>query len=144
MKHMKSALLVALLFAIVVGACAPAAQGTPTATSTPTGAQTGTLRGHVTVGPLQPVEREGVPTPTPNPEVYTTRSLNVFKQDGTTLVKNVPFKADGTYEGSLPAGTYVVDIKKQGIDHAGGLPQTVTIKADETVVLDIDIDTGIR
>jgi len=104
----------------------------------------GFLVGEVTVGPLTPVERAGAPTPTPPPEVFTSRALNIFKQDGKTLVQRVPFEADGTYRVELPAGTYVVDIEHTGIDSASGLPTTLVIRPGGTTRLDVDIDTGIR
>jgi len=104
----------------------------------------GILEGVVTVGPLIPVERVGVPTPMPLPEVFTSRALEVFKADGTTLVKRVPFQADGTYRVELLPGTYVVDIEHTGIDHAAGLPTSVVIRPNEVTHLDVDIDTGIR
>jgi hypothetical protein len=104
----------------------------------------GILEGVVTVGPLVPVERAGAPTPTPPPEVFTSRALDVFKGDGTTLVKRVPFQADGTYRVELLPGTYVVDIEHTGIDRAAGLPARVVIRSNEDTRLDVDIDTGIR
>jgi hypothetical protein len=104
----------------------------------------GILEGKVTIGPLQPVERVGQPTPTPAPEVFTSRSLNIFRQDGKTLVTSLHFNPDGTYRVSLPAGTYVVDIPHSGIGFARPLPKTITIHSGETIQLDIDIDTGIR
>jgi hypothetical protein len=104
----------------------------------------GYLEGRVTIGPLQPVERVDVPTPVPPPEVFTSRSLNVFRAGGTTLVANVRFNPDGTYRVELIPGTYVVDIAHTGIDVAKGLPKTITIESGQTLRLDIDIDTGIR
>jgi hypothetical protein len=104
----------------------------------------GTLQGHVTIGPLQPVERVGQPTPTPNPEVFTSRSLNIFQADGKNLVTSIHFNPDGSYRVSLQPGTYVVDIPHTGIGFARPLPKTITIHSGETVQLDIDIDTGIR
>jgi hypothetical protein len=104
----------------------------------------GILEGVVTVGPLIPVERAGAPTLTPPPEVFTSRALDVFKADGTTLVKRVPFQADGTYRVELLPGTYVVDIEHSGIDSAAGLPAPVVIRSNEITHLNVDIDTGIR
>jgi len=36
------------------------------------------LTGHVSIGPLTPVERVGVLSPTPAPEVYAARSINIL------------------------------------------------------------------
>jgi hypothetical protein len=106
-------------------------------------AQTGTLSGRVTIGPINPVEREGE-NPTPPPEVYAARQIVVFNRTGKREVARVDIDSNGTYEVSLPPGEYVVDINHAGIDSAAGLPQTVTIRADQATQLDIDIDTGIR
>ena len=40
--------------------------------------------------------------------------------------------------------SYIVDIRHAGIDRSPDLPETVTIRAEETVTLDISIDTGKR
>jgi hypothetical protein len=108
---------------------------------------TGTLEGKVTVGPLTPVERVGVPSQVPNPEVFTSRHLVIYAADGMTKVADVPIKAAGyygTYSISLPPGTYVLDIPHQGIGSARPLPMQVTIKPGKATVVDVDIDTGIR
>src|SRR3990172_11479176 len=44
----------------------------------------GYLEGRATVGPLTPVERIGVPTPTPSPELCGGIGLTVFVAGGTT------------------------------------------------------------
>ncbi len=107
-------------------------------------ANVGYLTGHVSIGPLTPVERVGVPSPTPAPEVYAARSINIFKADGATLVVNVKINSDGTYRVALPPGDYVVALARSGIDRARGLPKPITIEIGKTVQVDVDIDTGIR
>ncbi|MFI5267425.1 MAG: hypothetical protein ACHQ7M_08620, partial [Chloroflexota bacterium] len=47
-------------------------------------AATGYLAGHVTIGPLQPVERVGVPSPTPPPAACTARRLLVTPSGGAS------------------------------------------------------------
>ena len=111
---------------------------------TPTAQATGTLRGHVTIGPLVPVVREGEPDPTPAPEVYEARKIVVDESDGVTEVTRVDINAQGEYEVSLPVGAYVVDINRIGIDSASELPAEIVIREGEVTILDIDIDTGIR
>ncbi len=125
--------LVVLIFAAsILGACA---------SSSP---ETGTLEGHVTIGPLVPVVREGEAEPTPAPEVYAAREVVVFEEDGRTEFARVKIDATGNYRVELPAGTYVVDINHLGIDTAAGLPQEIEITGQAVTRLDIDIDTGIR
>jgi hypothetical protein len=104
----------------------------------------GVLEGHVTIGPLVPVLREGEPDPTPSPEVYAARKIVIFDEDGKTEVIRVDIDSEGNYHIELPAGSYVVDINHIGIDHAAGLPAQVEINPGEITHLNVDIDTGIR
>jgi hypothetical protein len=106
--------------------------------------ETGTLEGHVSIGPLVPVLREGEPEPTPAPEVYAAREVVIYAQNGQTEITRVPIHPDGTYRVPLPVGTYVVDINHMGIDRGIDLPQTVEIVSQQVTRLDIEIDTGIR
>jgi hypothetical protein len=102
----------------------------------------GTLKGTVTIGPLCPVE----PCSVPRDQVvaaYAARPLLITTKEGT-FVQSVTADPDTGYSVSLRPGTYVVDIAQQGIGRSPDLPKTVTIRAGETVRLDIDIDTGIR
>lgn len=149
--------------ALAVAACAPlaapltptpsatavTASATATATVLPAAAPAssepvGYLTGRVSIGPLVPVERVGVPSPTPAPEVYAARSINIFKPDGATLVVNVKIAADGSYRVALPPGDYVVALARSGMDRASGLPKPIMIESGKTVQVDVDIDTGIR
>jgi hypothetical protein len=81
--------------------------------------------------------------PTPLPEVYTSRTIVIYEEDGQTEVKRAQVRPDGTYELILLNDRYVVDIGRSGIDSAAELPKTVQIDGGR-VILDIDIDTGIR
>ena len=108
------------------------------------GAQaTGTLEGNVTIGPLQPVQREGEVTVVP-PEVYATRKVMVYDKIGKNLIKQVDIDGKGHYQVELKPATYTIDINRIGIDSSGEVPRQIEIKAGETVTLNIDIDTGIR
>jgi len=104
----------------------------------------GVLQGHVTIGPLSPVEQAGQPSPTPAPEVYAARQIVVYKADGKTEAARVRIDPHGDFSVELPQGEYVIDINRAGVDSAKGLPVKITIYPNQVVVLDIDIDTGIR
>lgn len=104
----------------------------------------GTLEGHVTIGPLVPVVREGESEPTPAPEVYAAREIVVFEENEKTEFIRLGIDAKGNYRTELPVGIYMVDINHIGIDSAADLPKRIEITEHGVTRLDIDIDTGIR
>jgi len=104
----------------------------------------GILEGHVSIGPLVPVLREGELPPTPSPEVYSSREIVVYDEDGKTEFIRLEIDATGNYRGELPVGIYFVDINRLGIDSAADLPMEIEITSGDRFQLDIDIDTGIR
>ena len=105
--------------------------------------QEGTLAGHVTIGPLCPVEPCNV-SPEVRAAAYDARKILIYARDRNSLIKTVSIGADGNYSVSLPPGQYHVDINHIGIDRSPDVPAEVEISAGETVRLDISIDTGIR
>ena len=109
---------------------------------TGSGGGTGTLTGNVTIGPLCPVEPCTV-TPDRLATAYAARTIAVSIPGGAVVAQAVPDPYTG-YSFDLKPGTYVVDIRDQGIDRSQELPKTVTIHTGETIRLDISIDTGIR
>lgn len=129
----------ALAIVLLLSACQPDAVGI-----VPKLVEPGILQGHVSIGPLTPVQRAGVPTPTISADVYAARQIVIYQRDGTTLVTRIKPDANGDYSVTLAPGEYVVNIIRQGIEHARDLPANVIIASGKTVRLDIDIDTGIR
>jgi hypothetical protein len=121
-----------ILLAVLVAGCSTRVQST------------GLLAGHVTIGPLVPVLREGEPEPTPAPEVYAARQIVILEPGSREEVARVGIDSSGNYQVELPAGSYTVDINHSGIDMASGLPVEITIQPDQVTRLDVDIDTGIR
>ena len=106
--------------------------------------ETGVLAGNVTIGPLQPAVKVGVPEPTPRPEIYAAREIVVLSLDGRREIARASINADGTYEVVLAVGHYLVDIAGSAIDRGIDLPQEIEIFSGQITRLDIDIDTGIR
>jgi hypothetical protein len=103
---------------------------------------TGTLTGNVSIGPLCPVE----PCTVTNDRLvaaYAARPITISTPAGTAVATVIADPKSG-YVVSLKPGTYVIDIRHQGIGGSPELPSTVTIHSGETVRLDISIDTGIR
>ena len=114
----------------------------------PGGNETALLQGAVTIGPIFPVEIPGEDRPVP-PEVFTSRKIMIYDESGENLVRKVAIiqigqTASGYYTAQIAPGTYTIDINRAGIDRADNLPKKVTVSADETVTIDVNIDTGIR
>jgi hypothetical protein len=138
MKHLYQLLLILLVLMASLWA----------ASCQPGGAETVLLQGAVTIGPLTPVQQVGI-CPTATPEVFSSRHLVIYDESGKKLVREVYFtqignSASGYYTAQIAPGTYTIDINHNGIDRADGLPQKITVIADETVTIDVNIDTGIR
>jgi len=114
----------------------------------PQGPETVLLQGAVTIGPISPVERPGE-CPSVSPDVFNARKLLIYDESGRYLVREVYFTqigsgATGYYTAQLAPGTYIIDINRTGVDTADNLPQKITVAADETITIDVNIDTGIR
>ena len=104
----------------------------------------GFLKGKVTIGPLCPVERiPPDPNCQPTEATYKAWQIAVYTLDKKTKLAQIEPNLDGSYQVILSAGTYLIDFE-QSHAFARSLPTTVIITKDETTVLNIDIDTGIR
>lgn len=106
---------------------------------------TGTLSGKVAIGPLCPVEPCEV-TIDQRLMAYGARQVGVYERGQSVPAKTIRIRSDGRYAASLAEGEYTVDIlpRQTGVGGASGVPKDITVKAGETVTVDIDIDTGIR
>src|SRR5260370_21884344 len=97
------------------------ADGTGSGSPPAPGPPMGYLEGQVTIGPLQPVERVGVPPPTPSPAVCTARGLVVYQKDTGAAAARFPLGPDCHYPAALPAGGYRRGVDRRGIGFSQGL-----------------------
>ena len=103
----------------------------------------GILQGDVSIGPITPVQISNEPVIVPC-EVYKARKILVYNEKANRLIQQVDINCDGRYVIELKPGTYMVDINRIGIDSSPDVPHKIEISSGLTVILDIDIDTGIR
>jgi hypothetical protein len=131
-SNLKYALLIAMT--AVAAGCSPISP------------ERGTLEGHVTIGPMQPVQREGEPEPTLSPETYAAWQIVVFTEDMDREVARADIDARGNYQITLPVGVYVVTAEPtSGRGGPGGSQaHNVEIASGRVTRLDLEIDTGIR
>ena len=107
---------------------------------------TGILKGKITIGPLCPVETVP-PSPgcTPTAETYKTWATAVWKLNKTGKVVSLSPSLDGNYHVTLPSGKYIIDFDTtQSFRGGSNLPYEITVPANDTVIFNINIDTGIR
>jgi hypothetical protein len=115
----------------------------PTSPTVTTSKVYGRLSGLVKIGPICPVEREGVPCPTP-PSAYAARKILVLDEPGTKQLFTVDIDAQGLYVIDLVPASYLIDLKRAGIDRTSDLPKVVEIHANSVTTLNVTIDTGLR
>ena len=76
---------------------------------------------------------------------YAEYPLIILSQDGKKEVARVTADENGKFRVALPPGEYVLDVQgRQPKGHVRAKPQRFTITPNQTVHVDMDIDTGIR
>ena len=76
---------------------------------------------------------------------YADYPLVVLTRDGKKEITRVTPDQHGNYRIELPPGDYILDVegrKRKG--HLRAKPQPFTVASNQTVRVDMDIDTGIR
>jgi hypothetical protein len=106
----------------------------------------GFLQGIISIGPICPVERiPPDPACLPTAETYKAYPVEVFTSDGKTKILQLMPSLDGAYNVQLPPGHYLVNRSSPQINIGGSnLPVEISITSQETTMLNINIDTGIR
>jgi len=105
----------------------------------------GLLEGHVKIIALREVElADGENTKTTTPQAYSEYPLVVLSGDGKREIARLTADAQGNYRAELPPGDYVLDVHDRERKHARAKPKPFTVVSNQTVRVDMDIDTGIR
>jgi len=107
--------------------------------------QKGTLKGHMTIGPICPVERIDNPC-LPTPEMYASKKIYIYKADmlSKLRVATITPDAKGNFSIVLPVGNYSANMDSMSVGSITGIPEIIKIVNGGVVVLDINVDTGIR
>jgi Carboxypeptidase regulatory-like domain len=107
-------------------------------------APTGSLEGHLKIISSKEVElADGTPSKM-TAENYPDYPLVILSREKQTEVAHVTADENGNYRISLPPGDYVLDVHNRKRRHARATPQPFTIVANQTVRVDMAIDTGVR
>ncbi len=105
----------------------------------------GFLEGHLRILAYKEVElAEGNP-PKFSTENYREYPLIILSQDGKKEVARVTADENGKYRVALPTGDYILDVQgRQPKGHVRAKPQPFTVASNQTVLVDMNIDTGVR
>ena len=108
-------------------------------------AEQGFLEGHLKIifgMAAQP--SDDMPRPEIAPESYAEYPLVVLSQDGKKEVARLAADEDGNYRITLPAGDYILDVQDRAAKRLRARPQPFTVVSNQTVRVDMNINTGIR
>jgi hypothetical protein len=104
----------------------------------------GFLEGHLKIVSAREVELANGNTPTPSAEAYAEYPLIILSQDGKKEIARVTADEKGNYDVALPPGNYVLDVQGRAPGHVRAKPQQLTVVSNQTVRVDMNIDTGVR
>jgi hypothetical protein len=111
-------------------------------------APSGFLEGHLKIILSREVDlADGTPA-SGNGENYAEYPLIVLDKNNGKEVTRVTADTNGNYRVALPPGDYVLDVRLgangRPLGHLRAEPHPFTILPNQTVRVDMDIDTGIR
>jgi hypothetical protein len=125
--------LLLLLLLLLLSSCGEAAPGSD-------GSGLGTIAGTVLLGPMCPVETEASPCPDePLPGVTVQAVLQE-----NMVVATTESDEQGHFSFDLAPGTYAVQAVPEDDPARTSRPVDVTVATDETVEIDVQVDSGIR
>ena len=75
---------------------------------------------------------------------YAAYPLIILSQDDKKEIARVTADGNGNYHVALPPGNYVLDVQGRAPGHVRAKPQRFTVISNQTVHVDMDIDTGVR
>jgi hypothetical protein len=104
----------------------------------------GFVEGHVKIFPLSDVNLgdDGNAAKTVTEAPYAEYPLVVLTRDGKKEITQVTADRNGNYRVELPPGDYILDVKARTPKRPK--PQPFTVVSNQTVRIDMNIDTGVR
>jgi hypothetical protein len=76
---------------------------------------------------------------------YDEYPLIVLSQDGKKQIARITADGNGNYRIALPPGDYILDVEgRPPRGHVRAKPQPFAVTSNQTVRVDMDIDTGVR
>jgi hypothetical protein len=105
----------------------------------------GAMEGHLKIVSPRAVEpSDNMPRLAVAPETYAKYPLIILSQDGKKEIARVTADESGNYRVAPPPGDYILDVQGRGRGHVRAKPQPFAVVSNQSVRVDMDIDTGIR
>jgi hypothetical protein len=104
----------------------------------------GFVEGHLKIISVRGVELADGNAPAITAENYAQYPLIILSQGGKKEIARVTADGNGNYRTALPPGDYVLDVQGRSRGHVRAKPQRFTIISNQTVRVDMDVDTGVR
>jgi hypothetical protein len=114
------------------------------ATASINAAAPGFVEGHLKIVSPKEVELADGSPPATSAENYAEYPLIILSEDQKTEIARITADVNGNFRVSLPSGNYVLDVQDRKRRHVRATPHRFTVVSNQTVHIDMDIDTGIR
>jgi hypothetical protein len=107
-------------------------------------ASSGFVEGHLKIISPREVElADGKPPPITS-ENYAEYPLIIRSEDEKKEIARVTADGNGNYHVALPPGNYLLDVQGRAPGHVRAKPLPFTVASNQTVRVDMEIDTGVR
>ena len=107
-------------------------------------APSGFLQGHLKIISPKEVELADETPSRATAENYAEYPLIILSRDEKKEIARVTADETGNYRVALPPGDYVLDVQGRSRGHVRATPQPFTVASNQTVHVDMNIDTGVR
>jgi hypothetical protein len=104
----------------------------------------GFMEGHLKIISGKEVELADRSAPVITAENYAQYPLIILSQRERKEISRVTADGNGNYRTALPPGDYVLDVQVRARGHVRARPQRFTVVSNQTVHVDMNIDTGVR
>jgi hypothetical protein len=104
----------------------------------------GFVEGHLKIMSGKEVELADGNAPAIMAENYAQYPLIILSQGEKKEIARVTADGNGNYRTALPPGDYVLDVQARARGHVRAKPQRFTVVSNQTVRVDMSIDTGVR
>jgi hypothetical protein len=105
----------------------------------------GFVEGHLKIISPKEVELADENAPAITAKNYAEYPLIILTQDEKKEIARVTADGNGNYRLALPPGDYILDVQgRPPKGHVRAKPQRFTVVSNQTVRVDMDIDTGVR